>query len=66
MKRYFANLLGTWVDITDAATVGKNQPAAVWFEEHLKSPMDFDYINVQYEGKNYRIHTSMIQVVTTD
>ena len=25
---------------------------------------DYDYLNIQYNGKNYRIHPSFIQVVT--
>lgn len=71
MKRYYANLLGNWVDITTAGTVADHQDPHTYFEEHLrykdgqKVPECFlyGYINVQYQGKNYRIDPSCIQIV---
>lgn len=72
MKRYYVNLLGTWVDITDAGTVEDHQRPAVYFAENLTFE-DGDsvakcfrggYLNVQYEGKNYRIHPAQVQIVT--
>lgn len=73
MKRYYANLLGTWIDITDSGTVEDHQKPSTYFEENLtyseKSKVakcfEYDYINVQYDGKNYRIHPSQIQIVET-
>lgn len=72
MKRYYACLLGEWVDITDTGTVANNQNPATYFEENLTYEKDsnvakcfeFGYINVQYNGKNYRIDPSCIQIVT--
>lgn len=72
MKRYYANLLGNWVDITDTGTVDNHQKPSVFFEENLTyepgsyvaSCFRYDYIHVQYGGKDYRIHPSMIQIVT--
>lgn len=72
MKRYYANLLGTWTDITETGTVEDHQDPHTYFEENLRYLGDesvpacfrFDYINVQYDGKNYRIHPSCIQIVS--
>ena len=72
MKRYYANLLGNWVDITDAGTVEDHQNPSVFFEEnlfyedgsHVAKCFEYDYIHIQYGGKDYRIHPSMIQIVT--
>lgn len=72
MKRYYANLLGEWVDITDTGTVEDHQSPSKYFEEQLRFEkgsnvaecFKYDYINVQYGGKNYRIHPSCIQIVT--
>jgi len=64
MKRYYANLLGTWVDITENATVFDHQDPKIFFQESLHTLFDYDYINIQYDNKNYRIHPSMIQIVT--
>lgn len=71
MKRYYANLLGEWVDITTAGTVADHQDPSVYFEERLRyidgskvaECFEFGYINVQYQGKNYRIDPSCIQIV---
>lgn len=64
MKKYYANLLGSWVDITDTGTVDDRQNPSTYFEENLHTIFDYDYINIQYDNKNYRIHPSLIQVVT--
>lgn len=71
MKRIYANLLGVWTDITDTGTVGNHQDPSVYFKENLKydngskvaACFEYDYINVQYNGKNYRLHPSMIQII---
>jgi len=62
-----------WTDITDSGTVEDQQKPSVFFEENLTykngskiaSCFEYDYINVQYDGKNYRIHPSQIQIVET-
>lgn len=72
MKRIYANLLGTWVDITDG-TVADSQPTGKYFRDVLgyegdskvAKPFEFGYINVQHDGKNYRIDPSCIQIVTS-
>ena len=72
LKRYYANLLGNWVDITTAGTVADHQDPSTYFREHLTFEdgktiaecFSHGYINVQYEGKNYRIDPSCIQIVT--
>lgn len=76
MVRYYANLLGNWVDITDDGTIDKKD-AATYFEEeneHKRLPdgtyskvpkcYEYGYIHVQYGGKDYRISPDCIQVVT--
>ena len=72
MKRTYANLLGVWVDITNTGTVADLQKPAIYFEENLTyeggskiaKRFEYDYIHVQYNGKDYQIHPSMIQIVT--
>ena len=67
----YANLLGTWTDITNAGTIGDNKDPVTFVKEQLiysdgsgtADCWKYDYINVQYDGKNYRIHPSMIQIV---
>lgn len=71
MKRIYANLLGNWVDITEIGTVEDHQNPIIYFEENLRYIDDstvaecfkYDYINIQYNGSNYRIHPSCIQIV---
>lgn len=72
MKRYYANLLGTWTDITERGTVEGGHNPSTYFSEKLSYDEESntadcfkgDYINVQFDGKNYRIHPSCIQIVT--
>jgi hypothetical protein len=64
MKKYYANLVGEWIDITENATVSDYQDPKVYFKECLEDLSKYDYINIQYNDKNYRIHSSLIQVVT--
>lgn len=69
--RIFACLLGEWVDITDTGTVADGQKPVAYFEEHLKYQensryaecFQYDYIHVQYQGKDYRINPAFIQIV---
>lgn len=72
MKRIYANLLGTWIDITESGTVEDHQDPLAFFEEnlaynsssHTAKCFEYDYINIQYENRNYRINPSMIQIVS--
>lgn len=72
MKRVYANLLGVWTDITDNGTLADHQDPLEYLENALvydrktqiAKCFEYDYINVQYDHKNYRIHPSCIQIVT--
>ena len=72
MKRIYANLLGNWTDITDTGTVERGQRPSIYFEEMLTYEGDskvakcfeYDYFNVEYNNREYRIHPSCIQIVT--
>lgn len=71
MKRIFANLLGQWTDITNTGTVEDHQNPLIYFEENLRyidgstiaECFKYGYVNVQYNGTNYRIHSSCIQII---
>ena len=72
MKRIYANLLGNWTDITEAGTVADHQKPLTYFEENLvfdetsktAKCFEYGYLNVQYNGKNYRLAPEHIQIVT--
>ena len=64
MKRMYACLLGEWIDITEDGTIDDYQKCSTFIEEQLQDLFKYDYINVQYQNKNYRIHPSLIQIVT--
>jgi hypothetical protein len=63
MKKIYANLLGTWTDITEEGKLHGRNPL-VYIDEEVQDMFKYDYINVLYKEKNYRIHPSLIQVVT--
>lgn len=70
--RIYACLLGKWIDITETGTVADNQDPVTYFEEHLKYSKNsrfadcfqYDYIHIQYQGKDYRINPVFVQIVT--
>jgi hypothetical protein len=65
MANIYACLCGKWVNLTlSNATVGAGKPVNTWWKEENNDLFKYDYINIQYNGKNYRIHPSFIQVVT--
>lgn len=65
MKHIYACLCGTWVNLSVAnATVDDGKPVNIWWNEESDKLFKYDYLNIQYKGKNYRIHPSFIQVVT--
>lgn len=71
MMRIYANLLGNWTDITDEGTVADNQEPSRYFKDMLSygegtvaEAFKYGYINVQYQGKNYRLDPSHIQIVS--
>jgi hypothetical protein len=69
--RIYACLLGEWVDITETATVADCQDPVTYFKENLKYEngsryakcFEYDYIHIQYQGKDYRINPAFIQIV---
>ncbi|GMB00887.1 hypothetical protein [Pelosinus sp. IPA-1] len=63
MKKVYANLLGTWIDITETGTLHNRNPLT-YVDEEITEMFKYDYINVGYNNKNYRIHPMLIQVVT--
>lgn len=63
MKRVYACLLGNWIDITDDGLLHQRNPLT-YVNEEIQDMFKYDYINVTYKDKNYRIHPSLIQVVT--
>jgi len=63
VKRVYACLLGNWVDITDKGLLHQRNPL-IYVDEEIQDMFLYDYINVLYENKNYRIHPSFIQIVT--
>lgn len=71
MKRYYANLLGQWTDITDDG-LAENEKVSTYFQDNLTYDENEnvarcfkgDYINITYGEKSYRIHPSCIQIVT--
>lgn len=63
MKRVYACLLGNWTDITDDGLLHKREPL-IYVNEEIQDMFKYDYINVEYKNKNYRIHPSLIQVVS--
>ena len=72
MKRYYANLLGNWIDITDTGTVADHQDPDIYFKENfyckhgsnMQVCFPDGYIHIQYGEKGYLVHRSMIQIVT--
>lgn len=69
--RIYACLLGEWIDITETGTVADNQNPVKYFRENLEYSnssqrakcFQYDYIHVQYQGKDYRINPAFIQIV---
>lgn len=79
MTKVYACLTGNWVCLNDdpECVVGDNgQNPILWWKEgaEIYSPVNHDdiannmgnpeYVNVFYRGKKYRIHPTLIQIVT--
>ncbi len=72
MIKIYANLLGTWTDITTEGTVADHQDPVLYFKQHLEyvngseeaEAFKYGYIHVQYGDRDYRLHPSAIQIVT--
>ena len=80
MKKIYACLLGNWVCLNDDpnCVIGNNrQDPYIWWEEgasvyspivkntkYENSLLGFDYVNIHYKNKDYRINPIFIQIVT--
>lgn len=65
MTKIYACLLGEWVNLTDSnSTIDDRRDPNTWWEEDGPNMFEYDYVNIQYKNKNYRIHPSFIQIVT--
>lgn len=69
MKSVYACLLGNWVNLNadpDCKIDTSQSHPSVWVNEQLQELNEYDYININYLGKNYRIHPTFIQIVTSN
>lgn len=78
MKYVYACLIGEWVNLStdDTVKIGEDRVSAdQWLKENPEvfSPYKrdrynnyeyLDYVNIEYQGKNYRINPVFIQIVT--
>ena len=71
VKQIYANLCGTWIDVTNCI-IDRNENAIKYFDEELLNHEEgsntsnlfkYDYINIEYGNKAYRIHPSQIQII---
>ncbi|WP_413485573.1 hypothetical protein [Brochothrix thermosphacta] len=64
-RKVYACLLGDWKCLEDDpnSKVFDNSPD-VWWREQGQDLFKYDYVNVFYNGKGYRIHPSLLQIVT--
>lgn len=63
VKQIYANLCGTWTDVTNCI-IDRNENAIKYFDEvFLNSSNKYDYVTIEYGNKAYRIHPSQIQVI---
>lgn len=63
MKKVYANLLGNWTDITTDGLINEYE-VSLYVREQLQDMFQYDHVNIFYKEKTYRIHPSMIQIVT--
>lgn len=77
MTKIYACLIGNWVCLNDDpdCKIGEHHASPfVWWEESAKiwapfkrekehSLYQFDYVNIHYQGKDYRINPIFIQIV---
>lgn len=67
MQNIYACLLGEWVNLSDSDNVvidNAYTDANLWYKEQINDLFNFNYINIQIDNVNYRIHPSFIQVLT--
>lgn len=67
MKHVYANLLGEWCNLNeDETSLVFDTDPTTWRQESLGDLFKYDYVNISYKGNEYRIHPTMIQIVTKD
>lgn len=78
MKKVYACLVGNWVCLNDDdnCKIGNNlsspsdwlrEDPEIWSPIHKDKPHTYnqlDYVELNYEGKDYRINPIFIQIVT--
>ncbi|RIN55035.1 hypothetical protein BU052_10980 [Staphylococcus simulans] len=67
MQSIYACLLGEWVNLSDSDKVvidNAYTDANLWYKEQINDLFNFNYIHIQIDNVNYRIHPSFIQVLT--
>ena len=78
MTKVYACLIGEWVCLNEDPSCrinGTTISPDIWWEEGAKiwAPLErtdehtmyqLDYVNILYQGKNYRINPAFIQIVT--
>lgn len=67
MKNIYACLLGEWVNLSESDNVvidNAYTDVNLWYKEKIDDLFNFNYINIQIDNVNYRIHPSFIQVLT--
>ncbi len=60
--RIYANLLGTWTDITDSGLIQNTDPVTYYAKE-WSTIFELEFVNIRSGDKNYRIHPSHLQIV---
>lgn len=60
MRRFHANLLGTWVELDDELDSIFNEQPSTWLEEH--NLHDRTFVWIRYKGIGYNVHVSQIQI----
>ncbi|MCG1703962.1 hypothetical protein K4P65_04555 [Staphylococcus epidermidis] len=67
MKNVYACLLGEWINLSESDDViidDSYTDANLWYKEQIDNLFNFDYVNIQINNVNYRIHPSFIQLLT--
>ena len=67
MQKVYACLLGEWFCVSDEDDCvigdGKSSPN-IWLEELNQPVHSLDYVNLHYDGRDYKISPTQIQIVT--
>ncbi|EKC6437849.1 hypothetical protein OP531_000753 [Staphylococcus pseudintermedius] len=67
MREIHACLLGEWVNLSNKENViidNRYNDVNHWYKEQIANLFEYDYINIEIDNVNYRIHPSFIQVLT--